>query len=58
MITDTVAAPPTSVLHSTYGSLVKFAKTAAHIGFVPLVLYLGFRVDPNQSLIQLVIPVA
>jgi hypothetical protein len=46
-----------SVFSSTYNSLIKFAKTAAHIGFVPLVLYLGFQVDPNQSLLQLVLPV-
>jgi hypothetical protein len=46
-----------SVFSGTYNSLIKFAKTAAHIGFVPLVLYLGFQVDPNQSLLQLVLPV-
>ena len=46
-----------SALSSAYNSLIKFAKTAAHIGFVPFVLYLGFRVDPNQSLIQLVLPI-
>ena len=46
-----------SALSSAYHSLIKFAKTAAHIGFVPFVLYLGFRVDPNQSLIQLVLPI-
>ena len=49
--------PERSVLSSAYNSLIKFAKTAAHIGFVPLVVYLGFRVDPNQSLIQLVLPI-
>jgi hypothetical protein len=49
--------PEPSVLNRSYHSLIKFAKTAAHIGFVPLVIYLGFRVDPNQSLIQLVLPI-
>ena len=48
---------PLTFAVNTYGSFIKFTKTAAHIGFIPLVLYLGFSIDSNQSLLQIFLPI-
>lgn len=52
------APGPVSVVHKTFGALLKKVKVVAHYGFVPLVLYLGFQSDPQPSFLSLILPFA